>query len=99
MTKIDKPKEWWLKRADLEEGESVGAGLLIKDPDVPRRIRRDKWTKAERMIQDAVDAVEQMGCHGALTHAVVLLGQARDRVADFVDEQIATTEAVTEGPK
>lgn len=32
MTRIDKPKEWWLKRADLEGDCEVGAGTLAGAP-------------------------------------------------------------------
>lgn len=53
--------------------------------DVPRRIRMDQWTPAERAIYDAVQAVEAAGAHPLLTDAVILLGQAREKVADYVD--------------
>lgn len=53
--------------------------------DFPRRICLDKLTPAEIAIYDAVQAVEDAGCHPLLTDAVVLLSEARDRVADFVD--------------
>lgn len=53
--------------------------------DIPRRIRLDLLTPAERAIYDAVQAVEAAGCHPLLTDAVVLLQQAREKVADFVD--------------
>ena len=53
--------------------------------DWPRRIRRDMWVPAERAIQDAVDVVEGMGCDTRLTDAVILLSQARAKVADFID--------------
>jgi hypothetical protein len=53
--------------------------------DVPRRIDMSRWTPAERAIQHAVDAIEAMGADVRLTDAVILLSQARDKVADFVD--------------
>lgn len=49
----------------------------------------NRWTTAERMIQDAVDEVEGIGAHPLLTEAVVLLGRAREKVADFVDMSTA----------
>lgn len=52
---------------------------------IPRRIRLDHCTPAELAIVAAVKAVEEAGAHPLLTDAVVLLGQARDKVADFVD--------------
>lgn len=51
----------------------------------PRRIRIDLFTPAEKAIWDAVQAVEAAGCDVRLTNAVILLGKARDLVADFVD--------------
>lgn len=53
--------------------------------DMPRRNQMLKWCEAEHKIQAAVDAVELMGADVRLTDAVILLGRARDRVADFVD--------------
>lgn len=53
--------------------------------EIPRRCQTDQWTPAERAIQAAVDEVEQMGADERLTRAVVLLGEARSAVADFVD--------------
>lgn len=53
--------------------------------DFPRRNQMDLWCPAEKAIHDAMQAVEAMTADTRLTAAVVLLGQARDRVADFVD--------------
>ena len=53
--------------------------------DLPRRIRMDLWTPAERAIYDAVQAVEAMPADVQLTDAVNLLTQAQRKVADFVD--------------
>jgi hypothetical protein len=58
------------------------------DIGIPRRIRVDLMTPAELAIREAVIAVEAAGCHPRLTDAVILLGQARDAVADFVDSEI-----------
>lgn len=57
--------------------------------DVPRRIRMDKWTPAEMAIWMAIQIIEVAGCDPALTDAVILLSQARDKVADFVDAKLA----------
>lgn len=51
----------------------------------PRRNQLDKFTPAERAIWDAVQEVEKAGAHPLLTKAVTLLGEARERVADYVD--------------
>jgi hypothetical protein len=45
----------------------------------------DLWHDAERAIHDAVQAVERAGAHPLLTDAVVLLGLAKEKVADFVE--------------
>jgi hypothetical protein len=52
---------------------------------IPRRNCLDLNTPAELAIRHAVGVVEEAGCHPLLTEAVVLLGQARDKVSDFVD--------------
>jgi hypothetical protein len=60
----------------------------MNEPDFgepPRRIRMDLWTPAERAIYDAIQAVEEAGADPRLTDAVILLGRAKDRVADYVD--------------
>ena len=43
-------------------------------------------TPAEAAITAAMDAVERLPADSRLTEAVVLLSQARDKVADFVDD-------------
>lgn len=53
----------------------------------PRRNRVDLWTPAEKAIQAAVDEVEKAGADPLLTDAVILLSQARSKVADYVDKQ------------
>lgn len=53
--------------------------------DIPRRARVDKWSPAEVAIAAAMHAVESAGADVRLTDAVVLLGAAKDSVADFVD--------------
>ena len=53
--------------------------------EIPRRNRMDQWTEAEERIQHAVWFIEEMGTHPLLTEAVILLGKAREKVADYVD--------------
>lgn len=63
-----------------------GGARPAKRPDgVPTRIDLNWMTPAERAIQDAMAAVEGAGGSAALTDAVTLLAQARDRVADHVE--------------
>lgn len=57
--------------------------------DTPRRCRHDKHTPAEKAITEAMGAVEVAGCDVLLTEAVDLLAQARGKVADFVDRELA----------
>lgn len=53
----------------------------------PRRADIKRMTDAELTIYRAMQKVEQMGAHELLTKAVVLLGEAKDAVADFVDRE------------
>lgn len=59
--------------------------------EVPRRIRIDLYTPAETAIRAAIIAVEEAGADPLLTDAVILLGQAQSKVADYVDAQIEKT--------
>lgn len=52
---------------------------------IPRRSRLDQNIPAELAIRAAIDTVEETGAHPLLTDAVVLLQQAREKVADYVD--------------
>jgi hypothetical protein len=52
---------------------------------IPRRARLGQLTPAERAIHDAVRAVENLPADVRLTDAVILLQQARERVADYYD--------------
>ena len=53
----------------------------------PRRIDMRRWIPAERGIYDAMQAVEAMAPDVLLTQAVILLGKARECVADYVDRE------------
>ncbi len=53
----------------------------------PRRARLDHNTEAELAIRAAVNAVEGVGAHPLLTDSVILLGQALDKLSDYVDLQ------------
>lgn len=52
---------------------------------IPRRIQIDRLTPAENAIRLANEAVEALPADVRLTSAQVLLGKARDLVADYVD--------------
>jgi hypothetical protein len=50
-----------------------------------RRYFLEKLTPAERKIQEALAAVEELGADPRLSDAYVLLSGAGEAVADFVD--------------
>lgn len=52
---------------------------------IPRRIRLDQNSAAELAIRSAIHAVEALPADVRLTDAVVLLQEARENVADYVD--------------
>lgn len=53
--------------------------------EIPRRAQVLQMVQAELAIRSAIQKVEEMGCDVVLTEAVVLLGAAQSKVADFVD--------------
>lgn len=53
----------------------------------PRRIRLDLNTPTELAIHDVMQMVEKMPAHVKLTLAGEKLREARDLVADYIDEQ------------
>lgn len=53
--------------------------------EIPRRCCQDKMVPAELAITKAMESVETSGCDPLLTDAVILLQQARNKVADYVD--------------
>lgn len=55
---------------------------------IPRRIDINRYVPAETAIREAILRVEEMPADVRLTEAVVLLGRAKDKVADFVDGNI-----------
>ena len=59
--------------------------MELSENGFPRRHRIDLHTPAEAAIYQAILEVELAGAHPLLTDAVVLLQQAKDKVADFVE--------------
>ena len=57
----------------------------------PRRSCIYLLTPAEKAVYDAVQEVEKAGADVLLTEAVILLQQAREKLADYFDEQIQNT--------
>lgn len=61
-----------------------------KDDEIPRRIRLDKLTPAEKAIFDAVDVVEGMGAHPLLTEIIAIcdfIDAATTRKTEFKDRK------------
>lgn len=56
----------------------------------PRKIQLQLNTPSELAIRKAIGEIEGMGADVRLTNAVVLLSQALDIVADFIDDKIAS---------
>lgn len=52
---------------------------------IPRRAYINKMTPEELDIYNLVQKVERLGAHPLLTEVVVLLGSAREKLADWVD--------------
>jgi hypothetical protein len=63
----------------------------MSDNKFPRRSCIYLLTPAEKAVWDAAQAVEALGADVRLTDAVVLLQQAREKLADYFDEQIQNT--------
>jgi hypothetical protein len=57
----------------------------LRPDGIPRRCDHSLMTPAEIAITEAIQAVEAAGASAALTDAVLLLGMARERVADHVE--------------
>src|SRR5437764_1265097 len=66
--------------------------MQISDNGIARRNRDDLYTAAEKAIWHAMRVVEDVGAHPLLTDAVILLGTARDKVADFVEWPVAASD-------
>lgn len=65
--------------------------------EIPRRIRLDLNEPAELAIHNAMQEVEKIGADVRLTNAIIKLQEAKNLVADFIDQSI--TEAFEETKK
>jgi hypothetical protein len=61
----------------------------MDEKTLPRRIRLDLMTPEELALYNMVGEIEKLGAHPLLTHCVVLLGDARSKLSDWVDLQAA----------
>jgi len=74
---MSKTPGWW--RTDVARPQKRDDGMMTRI-DI-------RWhTSAEQAITKAMAKVEALGASVALTDAVMLLGKARDRVADHVEQ-------------
>lgn len=48
------------------------------------RNNMQKWCPAEKACYAAAQEVENMAAHPLLTDAVILLGQARDKIGEYI---------------
>lgn len=55
--------------------------------EIPRRVMLEKLTPEERAIFDLIGKIENLGAHPFLTDVVVLLNEARSKLADWVDQK------------
>lgn len=53
--------------------------------EFPRRNKLYEMTPAELAIYNAIQEVEKVGADPLLTDAVILLTQAKEKVADYID--------------
>jgi hypothetical protein len=60
---------------------------MSNDQDFPRRNRIDLFSPGEASIRATVFEIEKMGADVRLTDAVILLGKAQEKVADYVDNR------------
>lgn len=74
----------------LAKWKQDGGPRPARRPDnIPTRIDLNWLTLAELAIVTATAEVERAGASVALTDAVTLLAQARDRVADHVEQTVS----------
>ena len=58
---------------------------VFTEAEIQRRNRIDLMHPAELSIRNAVQEIEKLPASVLLTEAVILLGRAKDLVADFID--------------
>lgn len=65
-------------------------GVNVKggNTETPRRANMWQWSAAEKAIYDAMQEIEKLPPSVGLTDAVILLKEAQEKVADFIDSNI-----------
>jgi hypothetical protein len=61
----------------------------LRADGIPTRSDQSLMSSVERTITHIILRVEEMGASKELTDAVVLLGRARDKIADYVEQETA----------
>lgn len=62
--------------------------MIQVDARIPRRICIDLLTPPEVALYKALAAVEEAGADPLLTDAVILIQQAREKVAEYIDKRL-----------
>ncbi len=57
----------------------------MDEKQIPRRIMLEKMTPEEIAIRAIMLQIENLGAHPLLTDVIVLLDQAREKLADWID--------------
>jgi len=60
---------------------------MAKESKIPRRCQVDKMSVPELEIRNVILSVEELGADPLLTDAVILLGQAQNKVANYIDQE------------
>lgn len=68
----------------MEGGDTFGENSIMAN-EFPRRAKLYEMSPAEKAIWDATQEVEKLPADVRLTEAVILLAQAREKVADYID--------------
>lgn len=64
------------------------ASRITEIERIPRRICIDLLTPPEVTLYKALQAIEEAGADPLLTDAVVLIQQAREKVAEYIDRRL-----------
>lgn len=71
-----------------ERNYTMIRGKLVTNEGFPRRSNVTDMTPEELQLRECIHRVEELGAHPLLTETVVLLAQAKEKLADFLDAQI-----------
>lgn len=84
------PAETWNRRHGFVIGPRGGQPPATVE-GFPRRSRIDLLEPLEKELYDVMQHVEEAGADPLLTDAVVLLAEARERVADWLEKRKGAT--------